>query len=184
MCRKRWCGSRATQTGTGAAHTQMLPDSSLKGEKRAAYKEPQWSKCRTKNAVWAKLPQQCITLGKCLNVAFNLASLGEGGSKWAMHWFTFRRVYLKNSGLGGRLYTFIIFLKMKTLNFAAKKGRNVKCLGGDLNVDFMQDFYLHGFECHGSFNGLVLKHCSADKILCFQVHIFLFSLKCFWKCFL
>lgn len=41
-----------------------------------------------------------------------------------------------------------------------------------LNVDFMQDFYLHGFECHGSFTGFVLKYCSTDKILCFKVLIF------------
>lgn len=27
-----------------------------------------------------------------------------------------------------------------------------------LNVDFVQDFYLHDFECHGSFTGFVLKY--------------------------
>lgn len=32
------------------------------------------------------------------------------------HWFTFRKVYLKNSGLGGKLYT-----KKENLNFGAKR---------------------------------------------------------------
>lgn len=88
-------------------------------------------------------------------------------------------MYLKTSGLGGKLYTFIIFFKKENFNFAAKKGRNVKCLGGDLNVDFTQEFYLHGFECHGNFNGLVLKYWSTDKIMCFEICIFLFSLERF-----
>lgn len=32
-----------------------------------------------------------------------------------------------------------------------------------LNVDFMQDFCLHEFNCHGNFTGIVLKYCSTDK---------------------
>lgn len=59
-------------------------------------------------------------------------------------------MYLKNSGLGGKFY-----IKKETLNFAAKREEMSNAWEETLNVDFMQDFYLHVFECHGNFNGLV-----------------------------